>query len=303
MKTNAVKLLSAWFIIGSIFSSCLTDRKGTGENKITFDSVRVERTVPLLKGQEEPNCEVQVTYTFPGNYEDKVVLQEIQQHFMGIFLEEGETSDDLAPKQIIERYADNYINEYMQLESEYSEGLEMARKLHGNHWSDENSQEEGADPVAGVKADYSYYDIISNEITYNAHNLLSYTAEYSTYSGGAHGRNVIYNYTLDLTNGHVLLESDLYVDGYQNELAKLLVAGIAENNGVEDSKALEDMGYYSIDEIFPNGNFYVTDKGAHYSFNEYDIAAYAIGNSEVFIPYEKLRHLLKPGSPVAVFTE
>ena len=82
-------------------------------------------------------------------------------------------------------------------------------------------------------------------------------------------------------------------------MAQLLVEHIAKQNNVENTKDLENIGFFSIEEIFPNGNFFVDDKGITYTFNEYEIAAYVVGATHVLLPFEELQYLLKQESPIA----
>ena len=41
------------------------------------------------------------------------------------------------------------------------------------------------------------------------------------------------------------------------------------------------------------------EEGITYSFNEYEIAAYVVGVTNVRLPYQDIRHLLKDESPIA----
>ena len=70
---------------------------------------------------------------------------------------------------------------------------------------------------------------------------------------------------------------------------------------VENAKELENIGYFSIEEIFPNGNFLIDEKGITYTFNEYEIAAYVVGPTHVCIPFEEISYLLKGDSPISKF--
>ena len=63
------------------------------------------------------------------------------------------------------------------------------------------------------------------------------------------------------------------MDNYQDNLARILVDQIAKQNNVSDAKELENIGFFSVDEIFPDRNFLVDETGITYSFNEYEIAA------------------------------
>ena len=78
-----------------------------------------------------------------------------------------------------------------------------------------------------------------------------------------------------------------------------MVDQIAKQNNVANNKELENIGFFSIDEIFPNGNFMVDETGITYSFNEYEIAAYVVGATHVQLPYKEIRHLLRDDSPIS----
>ena len=92
---------------------------------------------------------------------------------------------------------------------------------------------------------------------------------------------------------------ELRLEGYEEKLAQLLVDQIAKQNNVANNKELENIGFFSIDEIFPNGNFMVDETGITYSFNEYEIAAYVVGATHVQLPYKEIRHLLRDDSPIS----
>jgi hypothetical protein len=76
------------------------------------------------------------------------------------------------------------------------------------------------------------------------------------------------------------------------------VDAIALSNNVEIAE-LENIGFFNLDEIYPNNNFYADETGITYTFNEYEIAAYVVGAVSVQIPYENIRHLLRRESPVS----
>ena len=104
---------------------------------------------------------------------------------------------------------------------------------------------------------------------------------------------------VNLETGNRVTEDDIFNDDYEEDLAKILVEAIALYNNVDKVADLENIGFYNINEIFPNRNFYVDDVGVTYTFNENDIAAGALGATSVRIPYEKIRHLLRKDSPIA----
>ncbi|MFA6034701.1 MAG: RsiV family protein, partial [Myxococcota bacterium] len=51
--------------------------------------------------------------------------------------------------------------------------------------------------------------------------------------------------------------------------------------------------------VKPNDNFFVTKGGVGFHFNIYEIACYAIGSFDAFIPFVELKGLLKENSPIS----
>jgi hypothetical protein len=270
----------AVFMVGFWFTACKPRTKTSTENNIQWDSIHVEKTWHLQENPNNPNCNLQIHFTFPVRYENKEILEIIQQHFIRSYF--GESYKGLSPAGAAERYAEQYLEEYKNLEKDF-----LAEQ--------EKSHEE---EMTG--AWFSYYEFFSNEIKYNKNDLLCYAFSYENYTGGAHGAHSYKNYIIDLKTGLDMKEADFFVEGYQDALAKILVDKIAEKNRIENAKDLENIGYFSIDEIYPNGNFSIDDTGITYYFNEYEIAAYVVGITNVHLLYDEIRHLLRNDSRIAL---
>ncbi len=277
METHLHKAFAAVLFSGLLLVGCNTRTKTT-ENAVTFDSIRVDKTCHLLDGPDNPQCNLQIDFTYPVKFADKEILRKIQRKIVTDYF--GEDYAEFIPREAADRYTENYIANYKALEDEYKEEME---------------REDGV-PVG---AWYSYHEISSNEITYNSNGILSYTVYVESYTGGAHGSHSTTNHAVSLKTGEEITEEDLFVDGYQSNLALILVDKIARQNNVANVKDLEDIGFFSVDEIVPNGNFLIGEEGITYTFNEYEIAAYVVGATSVLIPYAELRHLLKDDCPVA----
>ena len=150
---------------------------------------------------------------------------------------------------------------------------------------------------------FSYYEMSSDDIAFNQDDIISYTVSFENYTGGAHGAHSYNNHVVNLKTGKPITEEEIFVDNYQDNLARILVDQIAKQNNVSDAKELENIGFFSVDEIFPNGNFLVDETGITYSFNEYEIAAYVVGVTNVHLPYKEIRYLLRDDSPISQLIE
>lgn len=261
----------------SLLAGCQRGGKTT-ENAVTFDSIRVDKTCHLLDSPDNPHCNLQIHFVYPVKFHDKEILGKMQQRFVRDYF--GVDYENLSPKEAVEKYAADYVGDYKKLEDEYKEEMKREDGMPVESW-------------------FSYYETLENEITYNSNGILSYTVCTESYTGGAHGSHSTFNHAINIRTGEEIAEDDLFVDGYQSDLALILVDCIARQNNVANAKDLEDIGFFSTDEIVPNGNFLIGDEGITYTFNEYEIAAYVVGMTNVLIPYEELRHLLKDDCPIA----
>lgn len=246
------------------------------KNSAKLDSLQVERTYHLLGNPDNPNCNLTLNFVYPVDYKNKAILPDVQKQFISSYF--GEKYEQLTPQEAIQQYADDYVENYKELEEIFSKDL-AENELQG--------------------AWYSYYEMSSDVILYNENGLLSYSVSFENYTGGAHGSHSFTNFTIDLENGRHITEEDLFVDGYETELAELLVEEIARKNELDNKKDLEDIGYFSIDEIYPNDNFYIDATGITYTFNEYEIAAYALGATEVHLGFEQIKPLMKEDNPIS----
>lgn len=278
MRSQPYKNLAFLLAILAL-TGCKTEVKKGQKNDILFTPIQKEETYHLLENADNPNCDLQLTFTYPAKYADKDILDKIQKLF--IFSYFGETYDLYSPQEAVNKYAESYLQMYKELEEDYKQDIKNADTIPVDAW-------------------YSYYESSSNEITFNSDHIISYIVSFDNYTGGAHESHSVTNHVIDLTKGEFITEADIFVDGFETHLAQLLVNAIAEQHNLEDPKELENKGYFSIDEIYPNGNFLIDERGITYSFNEYEIAAYVIGITNVHFPFEKIQHLLRQESAVSV---
>lgn len=278
MKTQLCQKLVVLFLISVFVSGCNIGTKKTTDNDVTFDSISVDKTYHLMENPENPNCNLQINFTYPAKYDNKDILKKIQQQFVYSYF--GDGYENLSPEEATAKYTEDYLNNYKDLEDEYKAEVAKADETPVGAW-------------------FSYFEMSSDDIAYNKNDILSYTVNFENYTGGAHGAHSFTNHVIDMKTGNPIKEDDIFIEGFQEDLAQILIDRIAKQNTVENPKELENIGFFSIDEIFPNGNFLIDDNGITYTFNEYEIAAYVVGATNVHLPYEEIQYLLKKESPIA----
>ena len=70
---------------------------------------------------------------------------------------------------------------------------------------------------------------------------------------------------------------------------------------VNEPDSLLEKGFFNIEDIVPNNNFYLNEEGIHYAFNQYEIAPYVMGEINVTVPYSDLEDILLPNGIVTRF--
>ena len=269
-------LLSGLFITGCKQKNvAITDN----ENKIKFDSILVNEKYYLLGDTTNPFCTLESSFVFPSDYKDINILNKLNAHFISSLF--GDDSIFITPKEAVNNYAQRYIADYKELEADFRTEMEAT--------GEKPSQESW----------FAYFESSSNEIIYNKHDILSYSVSIEYYTGGAHGGHGYNNHVIDLKTGNKLEEQDIFINNYHDELAKIIVSIITSDNNLSDPEELEGMGFFNIQEIYPNNNFYVNEDGITYTFNEYEIAAYFVGKTDVLISYDRLETILRKDSPIA----
>jgi hypothetical protein len=269
----------------AVLAGCSGCKKSVAEknNEVTFDSIKENITSHLYNDTTKPYCNLQITFTYPVSCTDTSLLKPIQSIFIAKYF--GADLSGATPGEAIEIYKNRFIENYRQFEYDSDKSAYMF---------DEH--------IDDAQSSFSYYEISRSEVFFNRQGILSFSIYSENYTGGAHGSHGFDGYTVDLNTGKLLGESDIFCEGYFDAIAAAIVQKIVRENNLSDAKELENIGYADIREIVPNGNFLVNGKGITYIFNEYEIAPYVMGKTEVLLPYSEIDLYINKQSPLAKLT-
>jgi len=276
MKRQSILLLMS-VLVSVTFFSCTSKTVKTEEKDLTK---RYYLTKDTTKGWLNVDIEVEI----PTQFADTNVLKSIRATIISnLFGNEyiSQPNDSLVPifaKELLSDYRDNNEPLINELDST-------------SHYSFNNEH-----TVTG-------FSLLSDKKIY------AYGVERYIYMGGAHGLETRNFYNFDLKTGKIITEKDLFKANFESELAKLIKARIVEESkeykdekNSEPITDLEDTDFWT-DSIKSNGNFYITDESINYVFNPYEIAPYYMGQTEVTLPFSRLKSLLKPNSIIAYLVE
>ena len=274
MKTNRIfyAVLTVLLALSAVVS-CDGKWRGGNASLIKYDSIVVAKNIPLLNDNDTtlPFADVTVSFTYPVKFKDAKSLERLQQIFKGTFFGDMEY-DSMTPQEAMDQYLSNYIERYKSLSNFYYEDLaRLGENMPSWYW---------------------YYMNTNNKILFQNDSILSYAVEYSDYEGGAHGSyNIVYT-NIDLNELVTLSEEDLFIPDYFNRLTDRIVKSLMKQYEAESPDSLLTSGFFTIEDIVPNNNFWLSNDGIHYSYNQYEIAPYSMGVIDVVVPFSELEDII-----------
>ncbi|RKD13672.1 hypothetical protein BCY91_08845 [Pelobium manganitolerans] len=131
-------------------------------------------------------------------------------------------------------------------------------------------------------------------------NLIVFASESYVYTGGAHGMPSLLYSNFDLKNEKDIKLEDILIKDYKKPLTRVAESIFRKNEGLSQTDSLEN--YFFENKVFYlNDNFAVTQKGLLFTYNVYEIKSYAEGMTDLFIPYQKIKGLVKPNSIISKY--
>lgn len=126
---------------------------------------------------------------------------------------------------------------------------------------------------------------------YNSNGFVSLAKDYSYYSGGAHGLNGTELYNFDVSNKKLLKWNDVFTvpaAALSPVLSEAMHQQLALKPGQKLTEVLFDETVATVHR------YYLSSKGIGFWYNPYEIAGYAYGELQVFVPFEKLKGMVRP---------
>ena len=282
MKKNAlIQVIIVVFAFMGMLASC--KKTASESNKIDFNSIVVVKKIPMLVENDTtlPFADVEIDFTYPVKFRNEEDLARLQQIFLGTFFGER-VYDSMTPEQAVDNYLTNYTEEYTSLSNSYYEDKARLGANDTPQW-------------------YWYNMSNSNKILFQNDSLLAYAVEFSDYTGGAHGSYRVTYTNIDLNDLVTLSEEDIFKPDYYKPLTDKIVNALMKKFDAPVPDSLLMHGFFTVEDIVPNNNFWLDDKGIHYAYNQYEIAPYAMGVIEVSVPYSDLQDILIPDGIVSRF--
>jgi hypothetical protein len=122
--------------------------------------------------------------------------------------------------------------------------------------------------------------------------ILSYSISTSSFTGGAHPNSYLQYYNFELSSGRILKPSDIFKEGFEAKLNEIIERKFREKNKLAAGESLTEGGLFE-NKINFNDNFAVIKDGILFYYNNYEIAPYAAGPTEIMMTYAELGDIIK----------
>ncbi len=230
-----------------------------GGTELKTDFYEAEATEAVAEGALD-SIRVSVSLEYPVGGTTKEALD----HMTRLIIGKGMDSEDTDIAKAVDAYIQTTVANYRETNAELYE--EMG--------------EDAADQLAWV-------DELRGFFSDRYKDIATYTLKTYTESGGPHGDNDIYYMNLNVTDGNLVTEKDLFKEGYEAKLNTLLTSHLRE--ALPDEESYESL---FVKDIEANGNFRVSPEGLYYIYVAYEIGPYYLGAIEVMVPWSELEDIL-----------
>ncbi|RPD40274.1 DUF3298 domain-containing protein [Chitinophaga barathri] len=231
---------------------------------IRFTTITHEDSLNLLPGREDsPQGTSTGSIVWPTGGADEAVLVFIRKTIAPKY----KTGDDAGV--FLKQQADAFFKEYNGIRGDV-DTTELKDRGFSWNW-DESSR---------------------TNVVINKWPLLALETFSSSYTGGAHGNHGTGFQLLDLSAKKVLKPADVFKPGYKKALSAALDKAFRKQYSIPAGEPL-DKQYLFARIIEPNDNFYLTPKGAVFSYTPYEIGPYAVGQITLFVPFSDIKGIVK----------
>ncbi|MDB5002962.1 MAG: hypothetical protein JWQ34_1187 [Mucilaginibacter sp.] len=129
------------------------------------------------------------------------------------------------------------------------------------------------------------------------------TLEISGYNfkGGAHGSSITTFINWNTKAQKSIDLGDVLTDNYKDKLTAIADTIFRKQEKLSETASLTNDYFFKDSKFALNENFSITPLGIRFLYNQYEIKPYAAGTTDLFIPYAKIKSLLKPNTVITQY--
>ena len=274
MSKIIVKIFLEVLVLGIILTSCGTnksdDKNIEQDSQLKIEKIKIEKKSEGCEKNSLHDCaELKIEYPYlSGSKNNKAIVSinnNIKLQLLQPILDEGEYNS-------LDSLVSAYFNEFNLV------------------------LKETVQPVQGWQIERIM------KVRYQSAKILA--IEYSDYSylGGAHPNSFLTYSNYNLENGEQVSLDDCFNKDYVEQLNSIGEKIFRQQKNLTSKSDLNSEGYWFDENKFElNDNFAIIQNGLLFYFNAYDIAPYAMGSTELIIPYSEIKQLILSDGPLSEF--
>ncbi|MBR0036550.1 MAG: DUF3298 domain-containing protein [Bacteroidales bacterium] len=276
-------VLSFLLVIASATVSCTG---GSTQSELSFDSLRIDTVIPFSTQSSNPAISISMKFDYAASGAADV-KDAFNSAIIGITpaLTEGEMpfgQDECDVPQMMRKLVDllndNYHKELSEFVSNYDD-------INETSWLNYEANYEGT-------------------IVAKVNQFLSYQIIAYFYTGGAHGSTICNYRVFDTAQNSVVQLGDIVSENTRPYIAELMANKPSPDFDGKSLAQMKKEGYFFEDAVLDlPDNFFITEDGITFVFQQYEIAPYAMGIISVDLTWEELQPLLPKESVVLSIAE
>lgn len=214
---------------------------------------------------------VDVTAAYPKFFKDKASTLKLQKLFIGTVLE---GNDSLGIEDAVKDYAHSITDQ---------------NSMNGKSG---NGQDAAADEYA---SDLNRFVITINiTVAYHQHDIITFCKEETVKKDDVASKTHKY-YNIDLKTLQVI-DLGMFKEENLSDITVLLKQKLMQQNNVTSADALNDLGYFNIDNLSVTSNFSFDENGITWSYLPQELAANANIEPKITLDYDTLKPFAASGS-------
>lgn len=238
---------------------------GAGDGaKLEFGNAAAEKTVRLENSETSPKIEISIDIPYAKGDDNraKLINNAIEEE---IFMMKGLTMQQAVDSFVSKRGSD-YIADF------------------GAFYKEDKAESERSGWYE------CHYDLNAHT-EQNADTIVNYIYELDTYDGGAHGLFTKGVINFSVNTGKQVTLDDVLLPSFKHRLNELLLDKLMKQTESKNIDELREKGYlYSMD-MCPSQAYIINDDGITFIYNQYEIAPYAVGITELKMSWSELKDI------------
>lgn len=278
MKINLIHI-SLFFLAVVALNSC--GGLNSKHQELSSDSVAISYQTIVdtidYSIDDKSKCHVmaEASIAYPDGYKDSETTAKLQKLFSDVVLDVP--SDSVAFNESFSHFIQNILSQY----GEDSDAIKYA---------DESSE-----------IIYKFNSTTNISALYNRDGFLVFCKEEVTKKNNATTMTSHYYYNFELDNLSKIELNNIIAESNVADVSDLLKKQLLVQRNVKNESELIDLGYFNLDNLVADNNFFITDSGISWNFGTFEIACYSVGETTITLDYATLKPYILPNSKVAKY--